>query len=226
MFKKAIITGAIGAMVLGVFAPLAEAQGFDRAARVGSRGKAPASLARTQRGSRDVLRDAGRILADSHRSKGSNTPILDALREANGRGGNRYGYNGDRLGTALNELGRIRDQKNYQDYYREREEEHLKTERAAIIANAVVGVVGALAQGQQGYVVQQPAPVVVHTPPPPSGYWQVQRVEVQPGYYQSQRVWVPDQIDPRTNSRIVGHWEVHQVWVPPVFQETQVWVQR
>src|SRR5690606_40177315 len=114
---------------------------------------------------------------------------------------------------------------NYQHYRREREEEYLKSERTAIIANAVVGIVGALAQGQQGYVASAPPPVVYQAPAP-AGFWQTQRVEVQPGRYQSQRVWVPDQVDPRTNTPIVGHWKEHQVWVPPVYQETQVWVQR
>ncbi|MBI1319220.1 MAG: hypothetical protein GC168_09785 [Candidatus Hydrogenedens sp.] len=227
MFKRIIITGAIGAMVLGLLAPAASADDFRRAARSSTRGKAPASLARSHRGSTEVLRDAGRILANSRSSKGysSNTPILDAIRQANGNG--RYnGYNGDRLGNALNEAARIRERKNYLDYRNDREEEYLKNERAAIISNAVVGVVGILADSQRGGYVQS-APVAACPPPPaPAGYWQTQRVVVQPGRYVNQQVWVPDQRDPYSNSVILGHYETHQVWVPPVYQETQVWVQR
>lgn len=206
----------------------------------GSGGKGPAEVSRTlrtptssagsygnrnsrggytgsSRGSAPALRSG--LGGSNYAGLNSGTPILDALRGSNY--GNQGNY-GD-LGSVLNELGRVRNQYNYRENQRKREEEYLKLERTQMITNAVVGVVGILAasQAQQRYAQPQaycaPAPV-------PAGHYETRRTLVKDGYYATQQVWVPELRDPTSGAIIDGHYETHRQWVPPVYQETQVWV--
>lgn len=101
------------------------------------------------------------------------------------------------------------------------EEAHADAYRDAAIANAVVGLVGIIAESATAN--RRPvyaAPVQVA----PSGHYETQRVIVQQERYEAREVWVPEQRNTRTGEIIDGHYEVHKRLVPAVYQETQVWV--
>ena len=161
------------------------------------------------------------------RSSGSATPILDALRESSGNRG--YGN-----GSGLSELGRLADDYRWDKNRRDREDDYNKLQRDQMITSAVVNVVGIIAASQaQKYQAQAyapayaPAPCVAPAPvyvPQPAGHYETRRTEVQPGGYTTVQVWVAEFRDPHTGAIIDGHYETHRNWVPPVYQETQVWV--
>lgn len=178
----------------------------------------------------DALRNGG-----GNRGDRSNTPILDALRN---NAGNGSGYGN---GNALRELSRLADDYRYDNDRREREEDYYKLERDRMLTGAVVNVVGMIAASQaqryhtQAYPPVAPYPPVASCPPPafppapvcpaPAGHYETRRVMVSDGHYADVRVWVPEYRDPATGAIVVGHYETHRNWVPPVYQETQVWVQ-
>lgn len=150
----------------------------------------------------------------------SNTPILDALR--NGSGNNNIGN-----GQLLRGLGRAYEQERERKYWNDREDDYRDAQRTETIVNGVVSLVGILATANQPqyHVHPAPAPVVVCPPPAPRGHYITERVVVEPGYHANERVWIPDYRDPATGRVVLGHYETHQTWVPPVIQERQVWVQ-
>lgn len=101
-------------------------------------------------------------------------------------------------------------------------EEYADAYRDAAIANAVVGLAGVLVNAH----VQQRA---LRTVPPvvavqPAAQYVTQRTLVRDGYYENREVWVPEHPDPVTGATILGHTEIQRIWVPPVYQETQVYV--
>lgn len=111
--------------------------------------------------------------------------------------------------------------------YRRHDDDMADAYRDAAIANAVVGLVGILVNA-----AVQPQPVAVATPAytaapvvvQPAGHYEVRRTLVREGYYEATQVWVPEYLDQATGTIIAGHYETHKRWVPPVYQETQVWV--
>lgn len=96
------------------------------------------------------------------------------------------------------------------DYYENRDREYAKAMRDAAIADAVVRVVGIIAES------------AVREREAPRSQYQTQRVLVQEGHYETVRVWVPEYQNERGDV-IEGHYEQHRRWVPPVYQETEVW---
>jgi hypothetical protein len=226
IWKNIVVLTAVAALSAPAFAgPLRP--GGDS----GSRGKAGSSVGRSVRGGGDTSftrGSSGRVRSQDFRggstrgsgyrgasSRGSSTPILDALRDSGGRGGNR---------DSLRELGRWMDDYRDREYYRDREKEYRDANRDAMIANAVVNVVGIIAATQaQKYA--QPAPVYAPAPvaSAPAGHYETRRTVVQDGYYATERVWVPEYRD-GSGAIVEGHYENHRRWVPPVYQETEVWV--
>ncbi|MCX5769192.1 MAG: hypothetical protein NTZ09_02790 [Candidatus Hydrogenedentes bacterium] len=128
-----------------------------------------------------------------------------------GRGyGDRYGRSGDWFG------GRDRHQYDYPEAIRD-----------AAIANAIVGVVGIIANtATTPYGYSQPA----YPPAPGPGYapsysvpqYRIERVLVQEGRYEEYQAWVPDTYDARTGETVRGHYETRQRYIPEVWQERQV----
>jgi hypothetical protein len=84
----------------------------------------------------------------------------------------------------------------------------------------LVGIIADAATADRRPVYAQPVNSA------PAGYWETRRVLVQEGGYESRRVLVPEQRDPNTGEIIEQHYEVRKRYVPPVYEETQVWVQR
>lgn len=98
--------------------------------------------------------------------------------------------------------------------------------RDAAIANAIVGVVGIIANAATvPYGYSQPA-----YPAPAPGYapsysvpqYRTERVLVQEGRYEEYEVWVPDAYDSRTGETVKGHSVIRQRYIPEVWQERQV----
>jgi hypothetical protein len=138
-------------------------------------------------------------------------------------GARPYGSGSDLLSEALRyRLGDGRYGYGGRDYWRDHEKAIAKAHRDAVIANALVQVVGILAttSAQSPQAIYAPGPRVVQTP----GHYETRRVLVREGYWESERVWVPERQDPVTGSIVEGHYELHRRWVPEVYEETQVWV--
>lgn len=114
----------------------------------------------------------------------------------------------------------------YGDWYRERHDDRYRADkeyadamRDAAIANAIVGVVGIIADAATGpqMVVRQPC-----VAPAPAPEYRVERVLVQEGRYEEYRVWVPDRYDRATGEIVKGHYETRQRYVPEVWEERYV----
>lgn len=136
------------------------------------------------------------------RSGGGNAgryPILEALRDSR--------YNDQRYNDRYDRHGHHDD-------------DMADAVKAAAIANAVVGVVGILANAGQPHC---PPPMVV-APAPPRGHYVTERVLVQPGHYEQVRAWVPQTRDPYTGCIVGGYYEVQNRWVPDVYELREVWV--
>lgn len=111
-------------------------------------------------------------------------------------------------------------------YYQYRaEKEMADAYRDAAIVNAVAGLVGVVVQSSvQREALRTAVPAQSVAVAQPAGYYETQRVMVQEGRYESRSVWVPERMDPATGAVIEGHYETHRQYVPPVFEESQVWV--
>ncbi len=113
----------------------------------------------------------------------------------------------------------------YGDPYRwqhDAAEEYADAYRDAAIANAVVGLAGVLVNAHVQQQALRTAPPVVAVQP--AGQYVTQRTLVREGYYENREVWVPEHPDPVTGAMILGHTEIQRIWVPPVYQESQVYV--
>lgn len=183
--------------------------------RGGSHGKSVRQGSRDS-GSRDFGGHAARNGRSSGRSSGrSDTPVLDALRDA----GRRSGGKSDT--PILDGLRGLRDDyRDRYDYDRHHDNE-AKYYRDAAIANAVVGLVGiAVSAATQPRVYAEPAPVAYCEP---RGHYRTERVLVERGHYEQVRVWIPDSVD-HCGRVIPGYYELRQRWVPDVFEYRPVWV--
>jgi len=129
------------------------------------------------------------------------------------------------LGNLL-DLGRRaygnRDRDRYGNRYNDRyraDKEYADAMRDAAIANAIVGVVGIIAEAAAAPqpVVQQP-----YVAPAPAPQYRVERVLVQEGRYEQYQVWVPDTYDRTSGETIKGHYETRERYVPEIWQERHV----
>lgn len=110
-------------------------------------------------------------------------------------------------------------------YHYRAQEEMADAYRDAAIVNAVAGLVGVVVQSSvQREALRTAVPAQPVAVAQPAGYYETQRVMVQEGRYESRSLWVPERVDPATGAVIEGHYETHRHYVPPVFEESQVWV--
>lgn len=207
---KRISIGAIATalMVLGatIGAPYAAADPPGRSVRTPS--KAVSSPGRS-------LRSNNSGLSGLNRSRGNAT----ASRGSRGLGNGLFKpYSGNGLGNLAEAF---RDSQ-YDRRYRDSQKESAKAYRDAAIATAAIGVVGTIIGSAISADQHRAAPPVAHCPP--AGRYVTERVLVREGYHQETRVWVPEYRDPATGAVIRGHHETHVQWVPPVYEERQVWV--
>lgn len=219
-------------LVVGTLAQASVAAAGPPTGREFSKGKASVrSGGESRRVSNDRNRNdrgnAGRSARGESRGGGSNTPILDALRDASGNRSNKSDYP---LLDALRDRAR-----NYDDYRydRHRDDEMADAYRDAAIANAVVNLVG-IAVGAAVHdrtcatpvaVAPAPAPApVTVVRPQPRGYYTTEQILVSPGHYEDVRVWVPESRD-AYGRPVPGYYVVHKRWIPDVYEYRPVWVQ-
>lgn len=170
-------------------------------------------------------------------------PLLNGL--ANALGGNQYQSQTpilDRL------LGAYEQDQYYDNYYR-RDEIYADAIRDAAIANAVVGVVGIVADsatrsqaykygvnpyGAPGYgaggygaqpVYTAPSQGYAQAAPVERGQYVRERIVVEPERYVQEQVWIPERYDP-TNGRKIGggYHETRTQLVPERVEYRDVWV--
>jgi len=129
----------------------------------------------------------------------------------------RRGY-GDRNGYG--------DRDRYGRYGDRSDRAYADAMRDAAIANAIVGVVGIIANAATApYAYSQPAypaPAPRYAPSYAVPQYRTERVLVQEGRYEEYQAWVPDTYDARTGETVRGHYETRQRYVPEVWQERQV----
>lgn len=131
-------------------------------------------------------------------------------------------------GNAADLLDRIGSSRLYSDYLRDRQRrsyrdvqrDQYRAQRDAMIAGAIVDVIGIFAAAS---VAQSQAAA----PPPPrgeAGRYDVRRYLVQEGYWHEYEVKVPGHVDSQTGERVLPHTQRRQTWVEPVYEERRVWV--
>ncbi len=133
----------------------------------------------------------------------SNTPLLDALRSSglgnqfNGRGGYGRGYD-------------------------DPHKEYAKAHRDASIANAVAMVLTAAITSSQQCRQRQ-----VQAAPQPTGQYVTERVLIREGHYEQYQVHIPPVYSRTTGQQVGGGYaETRTRYIPDVYDERQVWVQR
>ncbi len=174
-------------------------------------------------------RDRGALRTAPQRSGGTAGPrlgngaLLDALRRG-GLGQGALGQGG--LGQGNYPLRDALVDRLYRDGYPDPYEAQADAYRDAAIANAVVSIVGILADTaiREKELSHQARPYPQHGAAPPRGHVQRQRIEVQPGRWEEYRVWVPEYTIEATGERVQGHYETRQRWVPPVIEERDVFI--
>jgi len=201
-----------------------------RSVRGGGGGNAIGSGANLERLGRAVNQSRGSNtpILDAVRGKhGSNTPVLDAIRN-NGRG-----YYGGSDTPILDELrNRYYDNRGYYNGYHDHhrhDDDVADAYRDAAIANAVVNLVGIAVTAATQPRVQTvavapvacaPAPVAVAQP---QGYYRTEKILVSEGYYEDVRVEVPTTRD-QYGRTINGGYEIRKRRNPPVYEYRPVWV--
>ena len=154
----------------------------------------------------DALRNSIGNSAGTNNAR-SSTPLLDALRE----------YTGAPSGTGYPLLDALQSQ---QDYTYRRDEQYIKAQRDAAIANAVVSVVGIIADASVRSCQSYPA----HTP---SGGFVQERIVLEPAHYESERVWIEPLFDPHTGRQVGGgFYETRTRFMPETYGFRDVWVPR
>lgn len=207
MSKKSISAVVTALMVLGatIGAPYAAADPPGRSVRTPN--KAVSSPGRS-------LRSNNPGLAGLNRNRGGSATSRSARPSGNGLL-NPYRSNG------LGNLAEAFRDAQYDRRYRDSQKESAKAYRDAAIATAAIGVVGTIIGSAIAADQQRTAPPVAHKP---AGRYVTERVLVREGYHTENRVWVPESRDAATGAVIRGHYETHVQWVPPVYEERQVWV--
>lgn len=244
-----VIFALVFLLVAGVFGPAAQAQGRGPGMR-SVRQIAGALGGSSHRGGGSVLRGLSGLQGrgGSHGSSRQSDlrglqglgNLLDLGRrgyERGGRGGGHgggygggYGHGGYGGGDwgrgggyGGGGWGRYGDHGGYGDRYYDSDREYARAMRDSAIANAVVGVVGIIANSATApYAVQQPYPGPVYQAPVAAPTYRVERVLVREAHYEEYQTWVPDTYDARTGETIVGHNVVRQRYVPELWQERQV----
>ncbi len=162
-------------------------------------------------------------------TRGSANPRFGGLNAARGNGVPALGGLNRGLGSTngAGPLGGLLQQYLYNEYggggrrydpYAG-EKAQAKAYRDAAIANAVVNVVGILANAHQqrqygGYA----------TAPAPRGHVERQRILVHEGRTEEYRVWVPQYRIPGTGEVVLGHNETRRREIAPVYEEREVWI--
>ncbi len=197
---RRLAEGGARSAIRGAARNAARSQALSRSSRMGR----SAGLSRSS--NRPIL-DA---LRNGARHNSGNTPILDALRD--GRYGN--GYRGHDLGDYL------RDRYDDRHGYRHDGGDYADAYRDVGIANAVVSLVGILANTA---TQQQPR----YAAPQPVARYETHKVLVKEGHYVQEKVWVPEIFDPRTGRQSGGgYYETRSRFVPPVYEERTVLIER
>ena len=161
------------------------------------------------------LEGLGNILGGGRRngSSRSSSRGLEGLGNLFDLGGSGYGDGYGRYGDWFG--GRDRHHYDYPEAMRD-----------TAIANAIVGVVGIIANtatAPYGYSQPAyPAPAPQYAPSYSVPQYRIERVLVQEGRYEEYEVWAPDVYDSRTGETVRGHNEIRQRYIPEVWQERQV----
>ena len=112
----------------------------------------------------------------------------------------------------------------YDRHQRSDAHEYADAYRDVGIANAVVGLVGVIANSQPVYrepVYREP----VYREVQPTRHYIREKVILKEGYYEDYKVWVPEQYDSGSRDKILGHYEMRQRWVPEVYGYRDVQVE-
>lgn len=245
MMKERILITALCLALLPV--GLAEAQGPSKIRRNGPHLRIDKGSTPVMRSSRNIVTAPQRSSLRAPRSgarpgnrsalRGGNVPSLggNGLRGGSLPGPSRNGLSGlnrargggaPGLGNG-NLLGGLLQEYLYDEYGRGRgydphagEKAHAKAYRDAAIANAVVNVVGILANAQQNRQYEACPPASGG----PQGHIERKRVLVQPGRTEEYQVWVPEHRIPETGEIVAGHHETRRREIPPVYEIREVWV--
>ncbi len=131
----------------------------------------------------------------------------------NGRGA--YGSGG--YGDILSELGRYIDYAQRDRRHRSHEDQRYRAQRDALIADAVVQVVGMVTSARRQPRAYVPAPPV----------HEIRQVLVEEGHYERYQVYIEPVYDRHTGEKMDGGYhETRTRWVPPRYEERMVLVQR
>lgn len=219
------------------------------------RGISRASRPSISRGAGSI--GGGRLGRPSINRGASDRPLLNALGNRAVTGGNQdfpllnglanaLGANNVQSQTPiLDRLLGAYEQDQFFDNFNRRDEAYADAIRDAAIANAVVGVVGIVAEsatrsqayrygygghgaqpvygGQRGFGA--PGPAYAQAAPVQRGQYVRERIVIEPERYVQEQVWIPERYDP-TNGRKVGggFYETRTQLVPERVEYRDVWV--
>jgi len=212
VLSAVLVLGALGAM------PSASAAPGNRNAQ-----SAPTINLAQNRSMRQAPSPGGRAQAAPNRGGAANRGVNPQRSTANrfpaNNLANPYGGGLGPVGQALRDAQQDR---RYRDY----EKEVRRSNRDAAMTTAVIGlagaVIGAAILSDRAYAAPVAPPPVIHCPPP-AGRYIIERVLVREGYHLEERIWVPEYRDPATGVIVRAHYETHVRWMPPVYEERQVW---
>ncbi len=171
----------------------------------------------------NALADIGdrfRSRGDSGSSRGSDTPILDALL------GNRGGDRSDRLGA----IGDILRNNRRGDYYDDHDDDFADAYLAVGLANAAVGLVSVLAENNRNaapYPAASPHSYA-HTCPycvaaPAQQQAVRERILISPARYEKYDVWIPARFDPNTGQQLGGgFYETRTRLIPEEYEYREI----
>ncbi len=231
--------GLVALLLAAAYAPAASADPMRRSTSVRlSAPKLGASAPRSLSGTRGIRMNTPRpqgLRAPRDFGGASRTPgglrFPDSGSRSRGLNGNLFNGNYGRYGIA-EQLFRAY----HRGYDRDPYDDIADAYRDAAIANAVVNMVGIIANAaMQPRVVAQPAmmstqaPVSVAQPapaPPPglTGHVERREVVVREGHYEEYQVFVPEHTIAATGEVVEAHHETRRRWVPAVTEVREVWI--
>jgi len=186
-----------------VAAPIASASPGSRGVHSAPRVSAPAPGRSVRQAPAPSNR--GQAVAQRGSSRNLGTPATGTSRNI----ANPYNSGLGAIGQAVRSA---QEERRHRDYRRDVR----RSNRDAAIAVAVVGIAGAV-------IAATAAPKTPAYCTQPTGHYVTERVLVREGHHVEERVWVPEYRDRATGALVRGHYQTHVRWMPPVYEERQVW---